>query len=223
MKPKPPGTRTVSLFGKIIAPREGSAVFAGYRVHGSRGAHLLAETTTDAFGRFLLEWPVQAEQSEVSVRVFSPWGDSAGELRLAPAELVSPRALTFSAVAEPRSVPQAFEPGARPAFTSDIVSDGDLSRFQQAVAAAVQAGYLREGDAGWVEHALADLDHAHRLGRASVEGDFHSLEMLRRFLRVESRWESLLARVIWAGVAPLTTWEIALSCRATLCHSSGQA
>ena len=203
MKPKHPNIQSVSLFGRIIAPRHGSSLLTGYRVQGLRGAHLLAETTTDALGRFLLEWPAEAEKSEVSVRVFSPWGDSAGELRLAPAELVSPRALTFSAVAEPRLVPQAFEPGARQPFSSEIVSDGDLSRFQQAVGAAVQAGYLREGDAGWVEHALADLDHAHRLGRASVEGDFHSLEMLRRFLRVEPRWEiSLGSRHIDGRRAP---------------------
>jgi hypothetical protein len=61
--------------------------------------------------------------------------------------------------------------------------------FRQAVMAAVEGGYLQEGEAGWAEQDIADLDRAHALARAGIQGDLRSLEMLRTVLQVEPRWE----------------------------------
>lgn len=188
--------QSFSVLGKIIAPGKTSAVLIGYRAQAWIGDHLLTETITDGFGRFLLEWSAEVEQASfISVRIFAPWGDPAGEARLSPPELLYPSELKFSAVPEPRFFPQASEPATLPAPSSEMVSEEHLLLFQQAVAAAVEGGYLQDAEAGWVEQAIADLDRAHALARAGIQGDMRSLEMLRTLLQVEPRWEIPLGRM----------------------------
>jgi hypothetical protein len=177
------------MLGRIIAPRETSAALVGYRVRAWTGDRPLAETTTDGFGRFLLEWPAEVEQASfIAVRAYAPWGDPAGEIRLSPSELLSPNELTFTAVPEPR-LPQASAPPVLPAASPEIVSQEAWSLFRQAVAAATDEGYLKEDEARWVEQDVADLDRAHALARAGVEGDSHSLKTLRALLQMESLWK----------------------------------
>jgi hypothetical protein len=155
------------------------------------GDRRLAETTTDGFGRFLLEWSADVDEQVpyISVRVFAPWGDPAGEIRLTSSEILFPSELTFSAVPEPSLLAQAPQMAAPPVAGLEAVSGEALMFFRQAVMAAVEGGYLQEGEAGWVEQDIADLDRAHALARAGIQGDLRSLEMLRTVLQVEPRWE----------------------------------
>lgn len=191
MKYKPEKMRSFPVLGRIIAPKEGSSVLKGYRAEARIDDHLLAETTTDSFGRFLLEWPADVDEKArcISVKVFSPWGKLAGETRLVRSELFFPRELTFSATSEPCFPLQASEIGGPPAPSSQVVSKEDLMLFRQAVAAAMEGEYLQKGEAHWVEQYIADLDLVYVLARSSMQRDLCSLGLLRTLLQTAPRWK----------------------------------
>jgi len=178
-----------ALTGQIVSPHTTSAVLAGYRVEAWSGERLIAATTTDAFGRFVLQGQTAEERpSFVSVRAFAPWKHAAGEIRLSLSEVLSPQALTFSAVPEPASVSQRIEPP-RLRLASETVSEKDLALFLSAVSGAVAEDYLLSDEAAWVQRSIADLDGAAAVAREAVLGDLRSLGVLRTMLRAEPRFE----------------------------------
>lgn len=186
----PDRPRRFAVAGRIVAPQLTSAVLVGYRVQAWSGDDLVAETTTDGFGRFVLEWHATVEQkSSIAVRAFAPWDDPAGEIRLQHSELLYPSPLKFTAVPERRTPPRVVEPPSLRQAASEVVSERDLSLFLDAVSAAVKGEHLRGEAAAWVQRSIADLDRAYVVAREAVLGDLQSLEILRKLLAPERRWD----------------------------------
>lgn len=69
---------------------------SGHRVVGRLGGRVLAESSTDGAGRFLLEWSQSAEeQGGVLVELLDPDGRPREAVELTPEQLVSPSVIIF--------------------------------------------------------------------------------------------------------------------------------
>jgi hypothetical protein len=116
MEPKPEQVSNFSVLGRSLLPEKLAPRSRAIGQKHWMGDRRLAETTTDGFGRFLLEWSADVDEQVpyISVRVFAPWGDPAGEIRLTSSEILFPSELTFSAVLEPSLLAQAPQMAAPP-------------------------------------------------------------------------------------------------------------